>query len=127
MRQTMKTFLLGVTAIFIFIALAYGQDQKQGPQYQKQESGVPVLTGFVGFGSEFVPGQQTLEPTISPILLIPIGDHFLFETEGEFEGSYDHMTGQPWDHHWDKGIEYIQGNIFVNKYLTLVGGRFLTP
>ena len=124
MKKRMK--ILSIAAAFLLITtFAYGQSQ--GPQYQKQESGVPVLTGFVGFGSEFEPGQQTLEPTISPILLIPIGDHFLFETEGEFEGNYSHMTGQPWDHSWDKGIEYIQGDIFVNKYLTLVGGRFLTP
>lgn len=123
MKQTMKAFLLG--AVLLMMTTAYGQNQ--GPQYQKQESGVPVLTGFVGVGTNFEPGQQEIAPDLSPILLIPIGNWFLFESEGEFAGSYTHLTGQPWDRHWDKGIEYIQGDIFVNRYLTLVGGRFLTP
>src|SRR5262249_60798466 len=92
MRYAMKIFLVG--AALIMASIANGQNQ--GPRYQKPESGVPVLTGFVGFGSEFVPGQQTLEPTIAPILLIPIGDHFLFETEAELEGNYSHITCQHW-------------------------------
>lgn len=107
----------------VLAASAYGQ----APQYQKPESGVPILTGFVGVGTTFQPGQQQVSPTISPILLVPLGDRILVESEAEFEGSYNHMTGQPWDHKWDKGIEYVQADIFLNKYATLVGGRFLTP
>jgi len=148
MKHILRAFLLA-TAL-LATALANGQTQgpqyprqesdvavgnalpattapTQGPQYQKQESGVPVLTGFVGLGSEFEPGQQQVLPAISPILLVPIGSRILFESEAEFEGTYTHMTGQPWDHTWDKGIEYVQADVFVNKYLTLVGGRFLTP
>jgi hypothetical protein len=127
MKRLIKVLLLSVFITLLMIAVATGQNQGPGPQYQKPESGVPVLTGFVGFGSTFEPGQQQLTPTLSPIILLPIGDHILIESEGEFEGNYTHMNGQPWDHAWDKGIEYVQGDIFVNKYLTLVGGRFLTP
>lgn len=123
----MKVFLFGVAALIITAIIAYGQDQKQGPQYQKQESGVPVLTGFVGVGSEFEPGQQQVLPAIAPILLVPIGDHVLLESEAEFEGNYTHMTDQDWSHKWDKGIEYAQIDWFANKYMTVVGGRFLTP
>ncbi len=123
MKQIVKVFLLG--AVLLATAIAYSQSQ--GPQYKKQESGIPVLTGFVGLGSEFEPGQQQVLPAISPILLVPLGDHVLIESEAEFEGNYTHITGQPWDHAWDKGIEYVQADVFVNKYLTLVGGRFLTP
>src|SRR5262245_46347660 len=127
MKHILRAFLLA-TAL-LATALANGQTQgpqyprqesdvavgnalpattapTQGPQYQKQESGVPVLTGFVGLGSEFEPGQQQVLPAISPILLVPIGSRILFESEAEFEGTYTHMTGQPWDHTWDKGIEY---------------------
>jgi hypothetical protein len=106
-------------------AIAYGQ--VQGPQFEKQESAVPMVTGFVGLGSQFEPDKQQILPTIAPILLVPIGGRILFESELEFEGTYTHLTDKPWDHHWDKGVEYVQGDIFLNKYLTLVGGRFLTP
>lgn len=99
----------------------------QAPQYKQPESGVPVLTGFVGLGSEYEPGQQQLLPTISPIVLVPLGDRWLIESEAEFEGTYTHPTGQPWDHEWDKGVEYAQVDYFLNKYVTVVGGRFLTP
>ena len=96
-------------------------------QYEKQESAVPILTGFAGLTTSFVPEQQQLSPTISPIILVPFGERWLIETEAEFAGNYTHMTDQPWDRHWDKGIEYLQVDFFANKYLTVVGGRFLTP
>lgn len=122
-------FKVHLFALFVGTALlgtaAYGQ--QSGPQYQKQESGAPVLTGFVGIGSSFVPGQQQFLPTFAPIFLVPLGDRILIEAEPEFEGSYTHTAGQPWTHSWEKGIEYAQADVFVNRYVTLVGGRFLTP
>ena len=121
MRWTMKVFFLGLA--LSLADSAFGQ----GPEYQKQESSVPILTGFTGFGTSFQPGEQHLLPTIAPILLVPVGNWLLFETEAEFEGDYAHMSGQGWDNSWDKGIEYIQADVFLNKYVTAVGGRFLTP
>ncbi len=99
----------------------------QTPVYTKPESATPILTGFVGTAADFQPDQQQIRPTISPIVLIPLGDRWLIESEAEFEGTYTHQTGQPWDHEWDKGVEYAQINFIANKYMTLVGGRFLTP
>lgn len=101
--------------------------QTAQPQYQPSESGVPMVTGFVGFGTEFQPGQQQLLQTYSPIFLVPFGDRWLIESEIEIEGSYAHQNGMPWEHDWAKGIEYAQMDFFANRYLTLVGGRFLTP
>ena len=112
---------------FAIALLIVSSGSAQAPQYKKPESGVPVLTGFVGLGSEYEPGQQQLLPTMSPIALVPFGDRWLIESEAEFEGAYTHLTGQPWDHEWDKGVEYAQIDFFANKYVTLVGGRFLTP
>ena len=117
-----RLFLVIGMALLIAISLS-----AQVPQYKKPESGVPVLTGFVGLGSEYQPGQQQLLPTMAPIVLVPFGDRWLVESEAEFEGTYTHQSGQPWDHEWEKGVEYAQVDFFLNKYVTLVGGRFLTP
>jgi len=91
------------------------------------EAAIPILTGYGGFVSSFSPGQQQLSPVIVPILLIPIGDKWLIEAEGEFEGDYVHMTGEPWEREWEKGAEYLQVDYLANRYLTVVAGRFLTP
>src|SRR5579859_2162451 len=99
--------LLAVIAIAPFTALAPAQDTT-APGEQKGLKGVPVITGNSGFVTDLSPGQQHIGPVIAPIILIPIGSNGLFEAEGEFEGSYDHATNQPWDHHWDKGLEYAQ-------------------
>ena len=120
----MKQFSFVAALVLLIAVTATAQD---GPQYQQPEGGVPVLTGFVGFGTTLQSGQQQLSPTISPIVLVPFGDKWLVESELEVEGDYTHMTGQPWDHAWAKGFEYAQVDYLANRYLTVVGGRFLTP
>jgi hypothetical protein len=118
-----QSSFLAVLVLLIAIT-ATAQD---GPQYKQPEGGVPVLTGFVGFGTTFQSGQQQLSPTISPIVLVPFGEKWLVESELEVEGDYTHTTNQPWDHGWDKGFEYAQIDYLANRYVTVVGGRFLTP
>ena len=118
-----KSLSLVLGIVLLMAAAAYAQ----APTYTKPESGTPILTGFVGTAADFQPGQQQVLPTISPIVLIPFGKRWLIESEAEFEGTYTHQTGQPWDHEWGKGVEYAQIDFIANKYLTVVGGRFLTP
>src|SRR5439155_5011250 len=114
-----------ISAVILLVAfLANAQD---GPQYKQPEGGAPLLTGFVGLGTDFQPGQQQVLPAIAPIVLIPVGDKWLIESELELEGTYTHATNQPWDHEWEKGFEYAQVDYLANRYLTVVGGRFLTP
>jgi hypothetical protein len=125
-RSRFLPVFLGVMAIATVTARAPAQDAA-APGEQKSLEGVPVITGNSGFITDLSPGQQHLGPVIAPIILVPIGSKALFEAEGEFEGSYDHATNQPWEHHWDKGLEYGQFDIFLNRYVTVVAGRFLTP
>ena len=114
-----------LSALLVLVALsATAQD---GPQFKQPEGGVPMLTGFVGLGTNFQPDQQQIQPTISPIVLVPFGDKWLVESELELEGAYTHVSSQPWDHEWDKGVEYAQIDYLANRYVTVVGGRFLTP
>ena len=118
--------LLSVHYTFLLLAVlsAIAQD---GPVYKQPEGGVPVLTGFVGIGTTFQPDQQQVSPVISPIVLIPFGEKWLVESELELEGNYTHVSNQPWDHEWGKGVEYAQIDYLANRYVTVVGGRFLTP
>jgi hypothetical protein len=116
---------LGFPVFVLLIASA--AIAQNGPQYKQPEGGVPVLTGFVGLGTSFQPDQQQLSPTISPIVLVPFGEKWLVESELELEGDYTHTTNQPWDHAWAKGVEYAQIDYLANRYVTVVGGRFLTP
>lgn len=123
-RHGMGNFWFLASAV---LSAAIAASAQSGPQYQQPESAVPVLTGYVGFNSGFEPGQQELSPTIAPVVLLPIGERWLIESETEFEGSYTHQAGQPWERKWNKGIEYAQIDFFASKNVTLVGGRFLTP
>ncbi len=117
-----------LSVLFVVVLLAlFSANAQDGPQYKQPEGGVPVLTGFVGLGTDFQPDQQRILPTIAPIVLIPVGEKWLVESELELEGTYTHPSGQPWDHEWEKGVEYAQIDYLANRYLTVVGGRFLTP
>ena len=120
----MKYFSFLATVVLLLTISVAAQD---GPQYKQPEGGAALLTGFVGFGTSFQSGQQQLSPTISPIVLVPFGQKWLVESELEVEGDYTHMTNQPWDHQWAKGFEYAQVDYLANRYVTVVGGRFLTP
>ena len=120
----MRHFSVLATLVLLFAVTATAQN---GPQYKQPEGGAPLLTGFVGFGTDFQPGQQQLSPTIAPIVLLPFGEKWLVESELELEGTYTHTTNSPWDHEWEKGVEYAQIDYLANRYITVVGGRFLTP
>lgn len=96
-------------------------------QFAPQDSPAPVVTGFTGIAGSAGAGQRTLAPTFAPILLVPMGERFLFEGELELEGAYESQSGEPWAKEWEKGLEYAQVDWFVNGAVTVVGGRFLTP
>ena len=96
-------------------------------QLKPQDSPVPVVTGFTGIAGSSESGQRSVTPAIAPIVLVPIGERFLFEGELELEGAYTSRSGSSWSNEWEKAVEYAQLDWFVNRGLTVVGGRFLTP
>ncbi len=86
----------------------------------------PVVAGNGSFITTFQTGQQLLVPGVDPILLLPAGDRFLLEAEGEFEGDFLHQKNA-WDNGRDTRIDYIQLDFIANRHLTVVVGRYLTP
>src|SRR5581483_8355815 len=80
-----------------------------------------VLTGWGAASYEWQrnPNTNTFTATLAPILLYRMTDRVLFEAEPEFELKDDGDT--------EVNLEYAQADIFLNDYVTAVGGKFLLP
>lgn len=122
MRSTLRPRLSAAALLLAAIAVAPARAQTAG-----EIKPAPMITGYGGVFANFQPGQQSVNPTITPVLLVPLGQKALVEAEFETEGEWN-RTGGVWGPRTvEKGIEYVQLDYFANKYVTVVGGRFLTP
>src|SRR6202042_1203985 len=54
---------------------------------------VPIFSAGMGFITPFEGGQPHLDPLISPIFLIPIGDRWLIESRDTFESDLSTPPG----------------------------------
>ena len=73
-------------------------------------------------------GHNVIDTQINPVLLVPLGDHWLIESRAEFEGEFQRPTdGGPYGGPVDKHVDYAQVDYIANPYLTVTAGRFLTP
>ena len=122
-RKRLAALLTGATVL----GLASASPVMAQVQLKPQDSPAPVITGFTGIAGSSESGQRSVAPTLAPILLVPMGDRVLFEGEFELEGAYTSRSGESWTNEWEKAVEYAQIDWFVNRGLTVVGGRFLTP
>lgn len=89
---------------------------------------IPVLQTSAGFITTFDGGEPHLGPILTPVLLVPIGQRWLFETRGTFESDLTQQPGMPGFHGTvEKELEYAQLDFIANQYMTVTVGRFLTP
>ena len=89
---------------------------------------VPLLTGSAGFITTFDGGEPHLHPIATPLLLVPIGRRWVFETRATFETDMIQLPGSSGFHGTvAKEVEYIQLDFIANPYMTVTVGRFLTP
>jgi hypothetical protein len=99
--------------------------QEQGSQDIKP---IPVLQTSAGFITTFDGGEAHLGPIITPVLLVPIGQRWLFETRATFESDLTQQPGMSGFHGTvEKEVEYAQLDFLANQYMTVTVGRFLTP
>jgi hypothetical protein len=92
------------------------------------ERPVPILTGNAGFFSDVNGGHAELVPSITPVLLVPLGERWLIESRAEFTGEFEHPdSGGPFGGKVEQEIDYLQLDYIANRYLTVTAGRFLTP
>src|SRR5262249_37400885 len=87
----------------------------------------PVITGNLSFQTTFEPGSQTISPEIDPVLLVPLGNKALIESEFDMFTDVTHSDGRWGPAVVEHGIEYLQLNYLAHPNLTLTFGRFLTP
>jgi hypothetical protein len=94
----------------------------------RAQDSVPVISGAVGFLSTTAGGTNYLDPVIVPVLSAPIGDHLLIEARGEV-GEFLTQSSGPGSYQkvFFATPDYAQVDYTVNSWLTIVGGRFLTP
>ena len=90
---------------------------------------VPLLTGSAGFITNFTGGQPDLHPIATPLVLVPIGQRWLFETRATFENDLVEVPGRSGFHGGpvQKEVEYAQLDFLATSYATVTVGRFLTP
>jgi hypothetical protein len=98
--------LLGPAAFLLLLAPgAYAQ----APPNEDVKP-VPLLTGSAGFISNFTGGQPDLHPIGTPLVLVPIGQRWVFETRATFENDLVEVPGRSGFHGGpvQKEVEYAQ-------------------
>lgn len=118
----------GVIAVVCFIATVVSAAQDAPPIAVDPEP-VPVLSGYLAFVPTWDHGNPTLVSIISPVVLVPLGSDFVFESRTAFEGDFQRRNGNSGDFTGaiQKSLDYAEIDYIGNRYVTLTVGRFLTP
>jgi len=58
------------------------------------QADVPILSGALAFNSSTTGGATTFQPILAPVLVAPIGDHWLFEGRAQLRGFFSNKMGQ---------------------------------
>src|SRR5689334_9038616 len=70
---------------------------------------VPLLTGSAGLVTFFDGGEPHLAPIIAPVLVVPVGQRWLFESRATFESDMVQLPGQGGFHgKVEKEVDYAQ-------------------
>jgi hypothetical protein len=90
---------------------------------------VPLISGGVGFFSSTNGGSTTYVPQIDPLIAVPVGKSFLFESRAVLaEIFFPTGGGQPgYSHTHFVDLVYMQGDYIATPHLTVVGGSFFLP
>jgi hypothetical protein len=117
---------LAIAFLFTILSASRSAAQDQPTEDVKP---VPLLTGSGGFITTFDGGEPHLHPIITPLVLVPIGQRWVFETRATFETDMVQIPGRSGFHGGavQKEVEYAQLDFIANPYMTLTVGRFLTP
>ena len=118
--------VLAITLFLTVFCVSRLQGQSQPDEDVKP---VPLLTGSTGFITTFDGGDPHLHPIVTPLVLVPIGQRWVFETRATFETDMVQVPGRSGFHGGavNKEVEYVQLDFIANPYMTVTVGRFLTP
>jgi hypothetical protein len=117
------------TALIILFSPFLPSLKAQTPEPAAEaERPVPILTGNAGFFTNVDGGKPELVPSVTPVLLVPLGDRWLVESRAEFKGEFERPEGGgSYGGKVEQEIDYLQVDYIANRYLTVTAGRFLTP
>ena len=117
-----------IAYLSVSLSFAFFASERIAAQTLNDEKPVPILTGTAGYFTNVTGGQAQLNPKISPVLLVPLGERWLVESRGEFEGDFQRAAGGgPYAGPVNKHLDYLELDYIANRYVTLTAGRFLTP
>lgn len=122
-------FLCGpaiLLALLLSILFAFPAGGQAPPDEEVKP--IPLLTGSTGFITTFDGGEPHLHPIVTPLVLVPIGGRWIFETRATFETDMVQLPGRSGFHGTvAKEVEYVQLDFIANPYMTVTVVRFLTP
>ena len=77
-------------------------------QTSSSDTPVPILSGSAGYFTFVTAGQTQLDAQINPVLLLPLGEHWLAESRAEFEGAFQRSPdGGPYSGPVRKNLDYV--------------------
>src|SRR6266849_263947 len=124
-REIVHTCVLGF--FFLFCIEMQGQEAGTKPiTFEDQINPIPILTGSTGYFTRVTAGQFQDAPSVSPLLLVPIGDRWLIEGKGNYSDAYTTNAQGNYVGKASYGLSYLQTD-FITKYVTVTAGRFVAP
>lgn len=93
------------------------------------QSDVPIFSGALAFLGNSTGGAVSYQPILAPVLVAPLGDHWLVESRAYIQGFIARENGDsgPYSGQFFAGLDYLQLDYIANSHLTITAGRFLTP
>jgi len=123
--QPRRCSVTSVFALLTSLALLMGAASAQTTESEKP---VPILSGGMAYLNFVSGGQNLIDTQFNPVLLLPLGNRWLIESRGAFEGQFQRPApNQPYAGPLAKTLDYFQVDYIANPYLTVTAGRFLTP
>ncbi|MGB0035229.1 MAG: hypothetical protein WBP79_07130 [Candidatus Acidiferrales bacterium] len=119
-------FALAAIVALVFAPRLGAQTDSSGEPYDVKP--VPILSAGMGFITPFEGGQPHLEPLVAPVVLVPIGRHWLAEARATFESDLVQPPGgSAFRGEVEKEVDYAQLDYIASRYATVTVGRYLTP
>jgi hypothetical protein len=95
----------------------------------RAQSNTPIISGGVQYLSTTAGGATVFQPTIAPVVAVPIGERWLIESRGTFDEVIFRENGTTGPYHalTFSSVDYLQLDYVASSHLTVTVGQFLTP
>ncbi len=115
-----------VFALLLFSNALLAQDGAQEDTVADIRA-VPILTGSAAHFTSVTGGTVRDVPSISPLLLLPLGDKWLVEAKGISADTFAKDAQGDYAGTFSYGMAYASADYIANRYVTVSAGRFATP